>query len=467
MMINKMKIGWMFILLCSILLMDCRKHDHLAPPDILVNFEANSFGIAAAEDSIIIKLKLTSATTIDVPVIINVIEDHLQYDQSYTSTPAVSAGKITVTIPAGNNETQFTIKKKPGIFYTGDEKLNLEIYSSSSPVIIGAVKNLELSFSEIVATNVAAIINGGGPDFPNKVFIDLSANRQNPVLRTSWDLGFYTGPEFNVILNSSTAMMAKQLNKNDLSLVSANDTLGFASAVSFSLTNPSPAALPYIDYPDGNLSRTAISPVSATASENKVYIINRGTGVGNPAPERGWKKIRILRNASGGYSLQYADIAATNYNTLEIPKQDPYYFNYVSFDNGLLNVEPEKDKWDFAWTYFSNVLSYMGTDVPYLYQDFILINRNVSACKVMMADKSFENFSADDINGLIFSSAQNAIGADWRSGGGPTTLPFVRTDRYYIIKDGDSNYYKLRFTALTQNNERGYPAFEAVWLKKG
>ncbi len=467
MMMKKMKVVCILTLLSSILFIACRKQDHLAAPDVLVNFEANTLGIPAAEDSILIKLKLTSSTPVDVPVIINVNEDHLQYDQSYTSVPALAAGKITVIVPAGNNEAQFIIKKKPGVFYTGDEKLNLEIYSSAQPVIIGAVKKMELSFGEIIATNVSAVINGGGGDFPNKVFIDLSANRQNPVLRTNWDLGFYTGPGFNVILNSSTAMMAKQINKNDLSLVTANDTLGFASEVSFSLTNPSPTALPYIDYPDGDLGRTAISPVFATPSENKVYIINRGTGVGNPAPGRGWKKIRILRNASGGYSLQYADIGSPTYATLEIPKQDAWYFNYVSFDNGLLNVEPEKDKWDFAWTYFSNVLSYMGTDVPYLYQDFILINRDVSVSKVMVTAKGFDDFGADDINGLSFSTAQNAIGADWRSGGGPTTLPYVRTDRYYIIKDADANYYKLKFTALTQNNERGYPAFVAVWLKKG
>ncbi|MBC7873686.1 MAG: hypothetical protein H7Y01_06810, partial [Ferruginibacter sp.] len=45
--------------------------------------------------------------------------------------------------------------------------------------------------------------------------------------------------------------------------------------------------------------------------------------------------------------------------------------------------------------------------------------------------------------------------------------PAVRTDRYYIIKDGSNNYYKVRFTALTQNGERGYPSYEAVLVKGG
>ena len=105
--------------------------------------------------------------------------------------------------------------------------------------------------------------------------------------------------------------------------------------------------------------------------------------------------------------------------------------------------------------------------MPYLYQDFILLNRGVSSAKVLTSTKAFADFTAADIASLAFSSAQTAIGADWRSGGGPSSAPAVRTDRYYIVKDPGNNYYKLRFTALTQNGERGYPAYEAVLVKKG
>ncbi len=85
----------------------------------------------------------------------------------------------------------------------------------------------------------------------------------------------------------------------------------------------------------------------------------------------------------------------------------------------------------------------------------------------MTATKAFADFGEADLALLTFSSLQATIGSDWRSGGGPSTQPAVRSDRYYIIKDGDNNYYKVRFTALTQNGERGYPAFESVLVKKG
>ena len=159
---------------------------------------------------------------------INLNEQGATYGTDYTTTPAAAAGKILLTVPSGNNEASFTLTKKAGALFDGDEKTVFDLYSSGAPVLIGVTKQFTLSFGELVSSTSTAVINGGGVNFPNKVFIDLSANRETPVLRTAWDLGFYTGSDdFRVILNSSSAMMAKQINKNDLNAVSATDTVGF------------------------------------------------------------------------------------------------------------------------------------------------------------------------------------------------------------------------------------------------
>jgi hypothetical protein len=440
----------------------CRKGDEIGAPDVYATFESNAQGIAANESSISFKVKLTAAAKTDIPVILNVSEFGFSAPTDYTTVPAVIAGKIQLIIPSGNNEATITVNKNPGVLFDGDERLTFDLYSTGNPVIIGTTRSITVSFAELLSTSSVATINGGGVNFPNKVFVDLSANRMTAVVRTNWDLGFYGGADdWRVILNSSTTMMAKQLNKNDLNTVTAADTIGFSSEVAFNQTNPSPLSLPYIDYPDGNLARTAIATIAANAADNKVYIINRGNGVGNPAPARGWKKIRVIRNASGGYTLQHADIAATSFTSVEIVKDDAYHFKYASFESGAITIEPQKNKWDFAWTYFANVFNF-GSEVPYMFQDFILINRGVSVAKVMVATKAYADFSIADISSQTWLTAQNAIGADWRSGGGPTSGPAVRTDRYYIIKDADGNYYKLMFTALTDNNgTRGYPAYKA------
>ena len=463
---NSMRTG-IVLSLAVLFFAACRKRDAL-PPDNYVVFETTSQGIAASENSVVIKVRAQRGVTGDVPVVINLTEQGVVYGTDYATMPAASAGKISLIIPSGNNEASFTLTKTAGALFDGDEKIVADIFSSGAPVLIGTTKQFTLNFGELVAAAATTTINGGGVTYPNKVFIDLSANRQSAVIRTAWDLGFYTGNEdFRVILNSSSAMMAKQLNKNDLNAVSAADTIGFSSEVAFSQAAPTTSSLAYIDYPNGDLSRTAIAAISATSSDSKVYIINRGTGVGNPAPARGWKKVRIIRNTSGGYTLQHADIAATSFSTIDIAKDDVSFFKYISFENGVTTVEPARKKWDITWTYFSNVTNFGAGEVPYLFQDIILINRNVQVAKVMVATKAFADFSEADIAGQTFLTTQNAIAADWRSGGGPGVSPAVRADRYYIIKDGDNNYYKIRFTALTQNGERGHPAFESVLVKKG
>lgn len=449
----------------------CRKRDAILPDNYVI-FETNSLGLSDNEESATISVKLTRNTDREIPLIIKLKNSGLEYGTDYTTTPAANAsGEVNLSIPSGNNEAAIIVNKVPGALFDGDEKIDFEIYSSGSPVLIGNTKQFTLTFAELIASDVEMVIDGGGATFPNKVFVDISANRQTAVLRTSWDLGFYMGADdYRVILNSSAAMMAKQIDKNDLNAVTAADTVGFSTEVAFSQTEPTPESVAYIDYPDGDLSKTAIAAVSTNATDNKVYIINRGQGVGIPAPQRGWKKVRIIRNASGGYTIQYADINATSFNTLDIAKDDSYFFKYISFDNGPVNVEPQKDKWDIAWTYFSFVANF-GQEVPYLFQDIVIQNRNVQVAKVMISAQSFESFNEASLSNaalnLTWNSSQSAIGSDWRSGGGPGVSPAVRTDRYYIIKDGDNNYYKLRFTALTKDGERGYPAFEAVLVKKG
>ena len=125
---NKLSLTILLVILSSLLFIACRKKDNIAAPDILVNFETQSYGMSATENAVTIKLQLTAATTVDVPVIINVTEDNVSYDNGYTTNPAVDAGKIRVIIPAGNNEASFTVTKKPGAFFVGDEKLVFDIF---------------------------------------------------------------------------------------------------------------------------------------------------------------------------------------------------------------------------------------------------------------------------------------------------------------------------------------------------
>src|SRR5690606_8532576 len=113
-----------------------------------------------------------------------------------------------------------------------------------------------------------------------------SANQQKAVQRDTWDLGFATGSEFRVIINGSVKMAVKQLNTTNIDEVQQEDS---SVAVGFTTM----ADLGYVDNPTGILTGngagegTAIAEISATAADNKVYLVNMGFEVGTETPEAG------------------------------------------------------------------------------------------------------------------------------------------------------------------------------------
>lgn len=454
----------------------CKEDPEL--PDNVVSFQSTELGITESETSLEITITLTREATEAANLTVSITEGGVAYGTDYTTTPAAISNLLSIPVTVGSDEVTFVIVKTETALFDGDESLVFTIIDAPSSLVVGESNQLTLTFAEIVAASGQMEINGGGASYSNKVFIDLSANRQTAIARTSWDLGFYTGDDFRVILNSSNGMLAYQLNKTDLATVTNADTAVlrnrlsseaiFAAITSNPVPDWVPSAISWIDDPTGDLTKTAVAQISATASENKVYIVNRGAGPGTPAPALGWKKIRIIRNGNG-YTLQHADINASTFSEIQITKNPALEFQYVSFSGGSVQVEPMRERWDLAWTGFNNSTNFGSGPVPYYFQDIILQNRvGVETVQILTSTKTYDAFAEADLTGLDFGSQpQVKIGANWRSGGGPGTAPAIRTDRFYIIKDADGNYYKLKFTALTTSGERGRPQIEYALIKKG
>lgn len=315
----------------------------------------------------------------------------------------------------------------------------------------------------------------GGPNQQNQLYVDLSTSTKTSVLRDSWDLGFSSGTSFRVAINGSLKMAVKQLNTTNIDEVQTEDA---TVAVGFSTL----ASWGYVDNPTGILEGpgagvgTAIAEISANDADNKVYLVNLGYKVGTTTPNlgavavdgdpRGWKKIRITRSGSN-YVLQYADLGATTHSTVTISKNTAYHFSFFNLVTGQqVTAEPEKGKWDLNFTTFTNYFPYMGADVAYGYADFITTNvkSGTQVYEIFTVDKSYASFVLADVIEASFTVSatdQRVIGANWRSGGGPSSLPSIRDDRFYVLKDVEGNIYKLRFLTLTNDaGERGFPVFE-------
>lgn len=320
----------------------------------------------------------------------------------------------------------------------------------------------------------------GGPNQPNQLYLDLSAAETKSVNRASWDLGFSSGSDFRVIINGSVKMAVKKLATSDITLSQVIDNtvnVGFDT----------PASNGYVDNPTGVLTGagaglgTAIAEISATDADNKVYLVNLGLQVSTTTPAvgsvsvdgeaRGWKKVRILRSGNG-YKIQYADLASATFTEKTISKDATFNFSFFSLTSGnTISVEPEKAKWDLNFTTFTNYTPYNGQDVTYGYSDFIVSNAKggTQVYQVLTSVKTYEAFAKADVveaNFTVSATDQRVIGASWRNGGGPTSLPSIRTDRFYVVKDAAGNYYKVKFLAMTNDaGLRGNTTLEYAILK--
>lgn len=305
-------------------------------------------------------------------------------------------------------------------------------------------------------------VNGGGATYPNTVYIDLSKGEQYPVARTDWDLAFDTGSEFRVLINGTTGAMAYPTGEFSMNEVGADLETQLVADGTLALTFTNLEGILYVDDAANPLSKPALGTVSATDSQNQVFVLSRGTSGTDARP---WKKIRILRSG-GGYSLQHAAVDATAFATVEISKNTAQNLVYYSFENGVTEVEPEKTGWDFAWTAGTSSTPFataVNGTLAYFYQDLVYHNiyGGSKAVQVMESDIAYEDFVESDISALsLVSDSRLTIGPNWRSAGGPTSSPAIREDRYYVVQDPVGNVYKVRFLALTKDGERGRPSFE-------
>lgn len=456
------KLNFLFIGIAALLaITSCSKKDP-SLPDNTANFQSTSLGLGDGETSKDITVTLDRAATADIKVTLQLTDSLVTYGTTYTTEPAAANNTVTLTIPLGSTSASLTVKKTDGVLLDGDEKVSFAITAVSQPAVIGNAYSASLQFAAIVSDGTQLTLDGGvkGADADSSVFVDFSANEQTDVSRGIWDLGFYSGDDYRVILNYTLKnAMAVALNKTDLTTVNAADTVGMVLVSTYS-----PGDLAKVDDPiTGDLSKTVISAVSATDADNKVYILNRG----GTAPYR-WVKIKIIRK-NGGYQLQYANISEATFKTVDIAKETSHQFSYVSLENGqTVSFAPAKGHWDIQWGVASYYTASGASNIYYPFSDLVFTNNldGVQAAEVLTSTISYDNYAESNIASTTFKSDRDVIGGNWRATTGSAIG--VKTDRFYVIKDPAGNVYKLKFVSFISNDggTRGKPVIEYKLVKK-
>jgi hypothetical protein len=396
----------------------------------------------------------------------------------FSTTPAVTANTLVVPFEKNVSTVSFTFKKLKEAIEGEVKNVVFTISSATINTVISENKSIQVNFNETASLGNALAPEVGGPTEPNQVFVDLSSGKMTAVPRVSWDLGFYSGTDFRVIINHTVRMTAKETTSVNIDEVQAEDET--------MLVNGS-GSTTQIDDPAGDITKTAIAVISATDADNKVYVINMGSNPGTvdpkvgsegtgTGPSRGWKKVRILRSGND-YKVQYADLAATTHEEIIVSKNVAYNFTFLSLlDKKTVIVEPQKTQWDISFTSFTNTTpTPTGGLAPYNFADFVLNNLKggAKAYQVLTTAFTYDAFTLANVDNTKFTDDQRNIGSNWRgtvsgtdANGNPTSGFAARSDRFFVVKDPAGNVYKVRFTAgVNAAGERGYPTFQYAILK--
>ncbi|MDT0678747.1 HmuY family protein [Autumnicola musiva] len=467
----------LFAAVSALVLGACSSDDDAAvQEDFVVAFENPSLSFSAEEDTKDVNLEFSTTAPHDGTVTIGFTPTNVVYgqDEDFVTTPNAMENEIIVDFSEGDEGASFSFRKLKDAIEGNEKSITFQIQSVSlENGLAGGTTSILVSFEETAALGGTMAPEVGGPNQPNQVYVDLSAQNQTAVSRDSWDLGFYSGDEFRVIINGSLYMAAAELDAIDIDAVTEEDVAELQTTVAVGTFDPTNTA--YIDSPEGDLSKTAISEISAEDSENKVYLLNLGSEVGTEDPDagsvditddpRGWMKIRILQSENG-YTLQYAPLDSDAHTEVTITKDAAYNFQYFSLKNEEeVMAQPAQGEWDLLFTVFTNEITGAGS---YGYADYIVTNRldGVEAYQVENESVAYADFNSEGVDATLFEEDQRAIGSNWRNGGGPGTLPSLKENVYFVIKDSAGNLYKLKFTSLLdENGTRGYPSFEYALIQ--
>ncbi len=274
-----------------------------------------------------------------------------------------------------------------------------------------------------------------GVDYGSQIFYNLADNEivsQNEKL--AWDLGFECSDTgWHVILNTARGGAA-----------------GYVSGLTFnSEVNLNDLEWAW-DAHSGELDSTALTDYA-----DKVFVVDRGYEPSGA--HTGYYRLSIDTISNSTYQITVSDLDGSNKTTKIIEKDVSRNFVCYSFETGVVEIQPERDKWDLLFTQYTQI--FIDPPVSYLVTG-VLTNRTRLSVAIVN-NQSLDRITREDAKELDFDSRIDAIGYDWKEYDFDLDLYVIDSDRLYVIRDEIGRYFALRFIDFhDENGDRGTPTFE-------
>lgn len=321
----------------------------------------------------------------------------------------------------------------------------------------------KVDVNQSVQMTLEGKVNDGTKDgtYANMVYVDLSQKEQIKVARKSWHLGFYCGKDSHVTLNQSLSR-AISTGKTDFAAVNEEDAKNAPNLAGGMMDFPKDKVI--TDGADRDLAKTVFGTIASDASKSEVFLVASAD-----MKERStWYKVKVT-STKKGYKVEYGNVKDQKANVVEINKDDNKLFIGFSLENGKVVDLPKN--WDLMW---SNAMAVTvmpnGKEILGPASDVIATNRyaNVETAVVMVEDVcKYADFKVEDLKTIKYQKEGNVLGTSWRTAPMPNATPGPKADRFYVFKDAEGNYFKLRFLHFCEQDggERGLPELEYELLK--
>lgn len=498
------------VLLVLFLLTSCNDDDKDNFIDFSIAFTAETNSLLATDIDKEISLTYSRAATEAGTITINYTLDNVVYGEDFTTNPSGANGSIVIPVEVGDISSKLTFTKLKDAIEGTTKTVTFTVNSFDQTAWVkGTTLSSLLSFTPTAAKGGVIDVLLGGPNEPNQVYIDLSTGQQKAVKRDTWEIGLYNGSENRVFLNSALLVSAAELKGiTDLNTVTKATVL--TEALTLNSINPdfSPKqitvttveelieGLPlgygqysnhaegyvFTDSQDGETEGTAFAAISTTAANNNVFVVGLGNAIPTETPDtgsiltsgdhKGFVKVRVLTDGNS-YTIQYAALDATTFSEVTVNKDNSKILTAFSLTTGTaIDIQPVTENWDINFTGVFSVNTSSG--FGFAYSDYALHNTlgNVGLYQqtLYMIDSdtkertdypipSYADFAASDIDeSLLVRNDHSIIGSGWRNAFSDPAS--VKDDRYFVLKDAAGNFYKIKFTAVLNNEgDRGYPQF--------
>ena len=269
--------------------------------------------------------------------------------------------------------------------------------------------------------------------------------------RGTWDLAFQSALEGNnVLVNYTVSATAINTETSNFDAVDKNTVNELFTSDNWRFNDPS-------------FSNIKDSTALYGWENGEVYIVYRGSAA---LASDAYYKVQLLSETSESYTFRYAHVESTTPIEKTIARTLGLANIYFSFENdGLVEYEPLLYEWDF---YFAPYFGWFETLTPGEYAPYnltgVMINNEggVLVCQVFDENIEYADISFSMAETLTYTDWKGVIGSTWKKIPNPDNPIYsMDTDKKYVLKLNDGNYYKLRFLDFyNTEGERGYPSFE-------